>query len=126
MLMTCVASQLGGALRSTQWMTTNPLMSSSPAVSTVPSRGKLRSRRACFVVTPMTSVVMGGNVRTPRGDYAAPLPQDIRNLWDNFDEDDVIVLSFLRILFITRLQPFWDGNKRTAVMLSAVDLVNNG
>ena len=27
---------------------------------------------------------------------------------------------------VARLQPFWDGNKRTAVMLSAVDLVNNG
>lgn len=27
---------------------------------------------------------------------------------------------------IGRLQPFWDGNKRTAVMLSVVDLINNG
>lgn len=68
----------------------------------------------------------GGNVHTPRGGYTAPLPQDIRNLWDNFDEYDVVVRSFLRIPFITRLQPFWDGNKRTAVMLSAVDLINNG
>lgn len=68
----------------------------------------------------------GGNVHTPRGDYTAPPPQDIRNLWDNFDEYDVVVRSFLRIPFIARLQPFWDGNKRTSVMLSAVDLINNG
>ena len=68
----------------------------------------------------------GGNVHTPRGDYTAPPPQDIRNLWDNFDECDVVVRSFLHIPFIARLQPFWDGNKRTAVMLTAVDLINNG
>lgn len=68
----------------------------------------------------------GGNVRTPRGDYTAPKPAEIREQWDSFDEPDPIRRAFLRIPFLARLQPFWDGNKRTALMLSAVDLVQSG
>lgn len=68
----------------------------------------------------------GGNVRTPRGLYVAPRPEEIKPLWDDFAIDDPVQRSFLRIPFLARLQPFWDGNKRTALMLSAVDLINNG
>lgn len=68
----------------------------------------------------------GGNVRTPRGDYIAPKPGEIRRLWDSFDEPDIIRRAFLRVPFLARLQPFWDGNKRTALMLSAVELVQAG
>ena len=65
-------------------------------------------------------------MRTPRGLYIAPSPEEIKPLWDDFVIDDPVQRSFLRIPFLARLQPFWDGNKRTALMLSAVDLINNG
>lgn len=68
----------------------------------------------------------GGRVRTLTGTYTAPPPGEIRGLFDEFSEDDVVERAFLRVPFIARLQPFWDGNKRTALMTSSVDLVNHG
>lgn len=68
----------------------------------------------------------GGHVHTQRGTYTAPPPPQINHLWEEFHEDTIIARTFLRIPFIARLQPFWDGNKRTALMASSVELVNAG
>lgn len=68
----------------------------------------------------------GGTVSTPRGTYVAPKPDQLHELWNNFSEDDPVESACLRIPFQTLTQFFYDGNKRTAMMTAAVELIQAG
>ncbi|WP_150114405.1 hypothetical protein [Corynebacterium oculi] len=71
----------------------------------------------------------GGTARTPEGNYQAPGRSELEDLWgwwESHAPENVAERALIRVPFMARSQFFWDGNKRTAVMTSSLELVTHG